>query len=137
MTTSAAEKLAVEKKEEKVEKRRALGRGLESLLPGPRVVAPGSAGGPVQGSGDGGEQQVPRFVRNDKGLGCMRELRLRRRWRQVGQECPTHTSRCCHAVRDEVISIQAVAETRIPGNLVANLRSGVDREESLPDAVCV
>jgi ParB family chromosome partitioning protein len=41
MTTSAAEKLAgsvVEKKEEKVEKRRALGRGLESLLPGPRVV---------------------------------------------------------------------------------------------------
>ena len=40
-TTSAAEKLAGpsgEKKEEKVEKRRALGRGLASLLPGPRVV---------------------------------------------------------------------------------------------------
>jgi ParB family chromosome partitioning protein len=45
MTTSAAEKLAgqvVAKREEKVEKRRALGRGLESLLPGPRVVAPAS-----------------------------------------------------------------------------------------------
>src|SRR5437016_3890709 len=28
-----------EKEKEKVEKRRALGRGLESLLPGPRVVA--------------------------------------------------------------------------------------------------
>ena len=44
MTTSAAENLAghptIEKKEEKVEKRRALGRGLESLLPGPRVVVP-------------------------------------------------------------------------------------------------
>src|SRR5271154_7606581 len=42
MTTSAAENLAgnpaLAKKEEKVEKRRALGRGLESLLPGPRVV---------------------------------------------------------------------------------------------------
>jgi ParB family transcriptional regulator, chromosome partitioning protein len=32
--------LAAEKKDEKVEKRRALGRGLESLLPGPRVVKP-------------------------------------------------------------------------------------------------
>jgi ParB family transcriptional regulator, chromosome partitioning protein len=43
MTISAAEKLterAGEKKDEKPEKRRALGRGLESLLPGPRVVAP-------------------------------------------------------------------------------------------------
>src|SRR5580658_8122108 len=41
-TTAAAEKLTgngVEKKAEKVEKRRALGRGLASLLPGPRVVA--------------------------------------------------------------------------------------------------
>ena len=42
MTTTAAEKVAGhsggEKKEEKAEKRRALGRGLASLLPGPRVV---------------------------------------------------------------------------------------------------
>jgi len=38
MTTVAAEK-----KDEKVEKRKALGRGLASLLPGPRVVMPGSA----------------------------------------------------------------------------------------------
>jgi ParB family chromosome partitioning protein len=40
-TTSAAEKVAGhsgEKKDEKVEKRRALGRGLGALLPGPRVV---------------------------------------------------------------------------------------------------
>ena len=40
---SAAEKVT-EKKDEKVEKRRALGRGLASLLPGPRVVAPVPAG---------------------------------------------------------------------------------------------
>jgi ParB family transcriptional regulator, chromosome partitioning protein len=73
----AAEKLAgrtgAEKKEEKVEKRRALGRGLESLLPGPRVVVPsteqGGAGGPGQSGGGAGEKQVPHFVRNDKGLG--------------------------------------------------------------------
>ncbi|MGA7907248.1 MAG: ParB/RepB/Spo0J family partition protein [Candidatus Sulfotelmatobacter sp.] len=57
MTTTASAQKAAEnppaKKDEKVEKRRALGRGLESLLPGPRVVAaaadsagnvPGTAG---------------------------------------------------------------------------------------------
>jgi ParB family chromosome partitioning protein len=63
MTSSAAEKLAghpaIEKKDEKAEKRRALGRGLASLLPGPRVV--------VQTGGDGGETKVPHFVRDDKG----------------------------------------------------------------------
>ena len=68
MTTNVAEKLAAEghkddvhkdkdKDKEKVEKRRALGRGLESLLPGPRVVA---SVPPAQGSGATGEQQVPR-----------------------------------------------------------------------------
>jgi ParB family transcriptional regulator, chromosome partitioning protein len=46
MTTATAENLSArahekpaDKKDDKVEKRRALGRGLESLLPGPRVVA--------------------------------------------------------------------------------------------------
>src|SRR5579863_10110687 len=90
MMTSAAEKLVVEKKEEKVEKRRALGRGLASLLPGPRVVKsteypgasseptaptagavafPAPAGGAHAEDRDGGgEQQVPRFARNDKDL---------------------------------------------------------------------
>src|SRR5580698_7221620 len=116
--TAAAEKLAghgAEKKDEKVEKRRALGRGLESLLPGPRVVAPAPqvplAGGgvaPVQGSGDGGEQQVPHFVRNDKVLGSSDdELEATR----AGAPAP-------HV---EVISIQAVAETRVAGNLVTQL----------------
>ena len=67
-TSSAAENLAGQK--EKVEKRRALGRGLESLLPGPRAVNP--AGGPGQGTGTAGKQQVPplRYAqgRNDKAL---------------------------------------------------------------------
>ncbi|HET7890383.1 MAG TPA: ParB/RepB/Spo0J family partition protein [Candidatus Sulfotelmatobacter sp.] len=61
MTTSAAENLAGragDKDKEKVEKRRALGRGLASLLPGPRAVTGGQ-------SGAAGEPQVPHFVRND------------------------------------------------------------------------
>jgi ParB family chromosome partitioning protein len=132
MTTSAAENLAghpaIEKKEEKVEKRRALGRGLESLLPGPRVVAssaqhlvpsaetlspqglkPESSPSPngaaeavpfptaadaESGSG-GGETKVPRFARDDKGLGLA----------DSGET-------------DEVISIQAMA---MPANMVANI----------------
>lgn len=53
MTGTAAENLATavvkreEKKDDKTEKRRALGRGLESLLPGPRVVAPSIARTPA------------------------------------------------------------------------------------------
>ncbi len=70
-TTAAAETAGhpAEKEKEKVEKRRALGRGLESLLPGPRVVAgpvasagvvPRQAGGAaVQGNRAAEEPQVP------------------------------------------------------------------------------
>ena len=53
MTTSAAEN------KEKVEKRRALGRGLESLLPGPRVMS----GVPGQSGAAASKPQVPHFVR--------------------------------------------------------------------------
>ncbi len=61
MTTSAAENLAGRVAEkDKVEKRRALGRGLASLLPGPRAVVPGGTGGAVD------KQQIPHSVRNDK-----------------------------------------------------------------------
>jgi ParB family chromosome partitioning protein len=61
--TTVAENLAGQRSEkEKVEKRRALGRGLESLLPGPRVV-------PAEGAGRAGGEQVPHRafspVRND------------------------------------------------------------------------
>ncbi len=88
MTTSAAANVAghagekdkekpAEKAAEKMEKRRALGRGLESLLPGPRAVELRSTGQPgaaaptlahpsPQGGSAGGKQQVPHFVRNDK-----------------------------------------------------------------------
>lgn len=43
-----------EKDKEKVEKRRALGRGLESLLPGPRVIRP-----PATHSGQDTADAVP------------------------------------------------------------------------------
>jgi len=66
MTTAAAENLAGDKGKDKAEKRRALGRGLESLLPGPRVVPQAGEAHPApQGGGAAGKQQVPHFVRND------------------------------------------------------------------------
>jgi ParB family transcriptional regulator, chromosome partitioning protein len=75
--TSAAENLAGHAagaaEKEKVEKRRALGRGLESLLPGPRVVRPVAVpptdpGAPADGGHAPGRPQVPSRlapVRND------------------------------------------------------------------------
>jgi len=131
-TTSAAEKLAGhsagEKKDEKLEKRRALGRGLASLLPGPRVVASGvlrapstdsvALGGeaPAESSGSGGEQQVPRFARNDKAQAeapaeppASAELDASR----TGVSDPHEPG--------EVISISAVADTSVPGDSVAHL----------------
>jgi ParB family transcriptional regulator, chromosome partitioning protein len=69
MTITGAEKVG-EQAGHKVEKRRALGRGLESLLPGPRVVVPQQGGGGAAPSGGDGEQQVPHRafspVRNDR-----------------------------------------------------------------------
>jgi ParB family chromosome partitioning protein len=86
MTTGAAENTAGRTGDkEKVEKRRALGRGLESLLPGPRAVVGTArpAGAPTSTRGDAsataGElrsagrpgaavpAQVSNFVRSDKG----------------------------------------------------------------------
>jgi ParB family chromosome partitioning protein len=121
MTTSAAENLAghVEKKEEKVEKRRALGRGLESLLPGPRVVVStesrvpsterGSGEAVAAGSDGVGEQQVPRFARNENGA----EIQASEETDATRAGAPEP-----HLEPPEVISIQAVA---MPGNMVANI----------------
>jgi ParB family chromosome partitioning protein len=81
MTTSAAENLAGHAagggEKEKVEKRRALGRGLESLLPGPRVVRPvavppADPGATADGGEAAGRPQVPSWlgpVRNDNAAG--------------------------------------------------------------------
>src|SRR5450631_4554936 len=119
MTTSAAENTAGRDKE-KVEKRRALGRGLESLLPGPRVVP----GAPAQSSGAAGKQQVPHFVRNDK---ASSENPVGEAFAGTIQAVvddaaatavPTYSD---PTASDETITIHAQAESRMPGNLVVNL----------------
>jgi ParB family chromosome partitioning protein len=176
-TTAAAANLARhpvagkqvgEKKEEKVEKRRALGRGLESLLPGPRVVVspesrvpsgqrgadeaapPGlrpqsslAGSGPAEavpfppsvGAGSGGdasEKPVPHFTRNDQEhpdpggeASAAQELELRRAAGTAPHELMSQpTAAVPRLGADEargVISIQAVAEGRSPGNLVAQI----------------
>jgi ParB family chromosome partitioning protein len=145
MTTSAAENLAgrgVEKKDEKVEKRRALGRGLESLLPGPRaVVPPATGGGAGQDSSSGGEKQVPHFVRNDNGARAAASEELEASRTGVSdphEQSPGHAADAAGQPRaavptlepalegdeplpGEVISIQAVAETRAAGTQVAQI----------------
>src|ERR1017187_6129608 len=119
ITTSAAENTAGRDKE-KVEKRRALGRGLESLLPGPRVVP----GAPAQSSGAGGKQQVPHFVRNDK---ASSENPVGEAFAGTIQAVvddaaatavPTYSD---PTASYETITLHAQAESRMPGNLVVNL----------------
>src|SRR5258706_7401949 len=138
MMTTAAEKVAVPavKKEEKVEKRRALGRGLESLLPGPRVVAAAAPHLPsppfakeekdgAPGDGEGaGETKVPRFARDDSpgdssgGGQASQEMETKR----AGAPAPHEPSAPAFEEQaGEVISIQAVADDRILGNRVANV----------------
>jgi ParB family transcriptional regulator, chromosome partitioning protein len=134
---------------EKVEKRRALGRGLESLLPGPRVVTASGPGAPVQSGGASGKQQVPHFVRNDKPLEgaavtahptapdvplviqavvedavVAAEAELRSAG-QPGAAVPTLSTEAPDSATqnapDETITIFAQAESRMPANLVVNL----------------
>src|ERR1700722_10070245 len=63
MGDSVMTTVAVEKKDEKVEKRKALGRGLASLLPGPRAVAPSTesrtATAPIRPTGHEGDTKGP------------------------------------------------------------------------------
>jgi ParB family transcriptional regulator, chromosome partitioning protein len=141
-TSSAAGNLAGragDKDKEKVEKRRALGRGLASLLPGPRAVAPG------QSSGADGKQQIPHFVRNDNALGEAIPGTIRAEVEDLGEEtsragAPSTISQGRSAPHEhaelgsavptwdgatpssgETITIYAQAESRMPGNLVVNL----------------
>jgi ParB family chromosome partitioning protein len=175
MTNTVAENLAGRAGDkEKVEKRRALGRGLESLLPGPRVVSSGVSA-PGQGGGDAGKQQVPPLRvaqgRNDNTLveggsngpvgeaipGVIQavaddagvveigmagaELRsagqpgaavptwglplpsqeVESRSRLLAKDARNGAPNAAPNPQDEVITIFAQAESRMPANLVANL----------------
>jgi len=139
-TTSTAENLAgraaeKDKDKDKVEKRRALGRGLESLLPGPRVVTapPRPLGQPMAGT-------IQAVVEDPA------EAELRSAG-QPGPAVPTSAlASTAHAPATsasvagetragapapqgdapqdsthETITIQAQAESRVPGNLVINI----------------
>jgi ParB family chromosome partitioning protein len=107
--TAAAENLggrAGEKKDEKVEKRRALGRGLESLLPGPRMVS-------------SPESRVPSPVTMPAAIvetTTAEEIEASR----TGVSDPQGPA-SENQIPDEVISIQAVADDRILGNRVAHV----------------
>jgi len=141
MTNTVAAENVAGREKEKVEKRRALGRGLESLLPGPRVVGPPGVTVSGQSSGAAGKQQVPHFVRNDKSEGeavpgviraviedavaeseAAAEAELRSAG-QPGAAVPTFDplDSATQSPEAEVITIFAQAESRMPANLVVNL----------------
>ena len=102
VATSREKPADVSKDKEKAEKRRALGRGLESLLPGPRMVA-GSAATAVDSRGAGsGRVETPlqagaaaaehgtsHFVRDDRGEG-VGPGRVAAAALRVNQEQPEH-----------------------------------------------
>jgi ParB family chromosome partitioning protein len=122
-TTAAAENLGgrpvVEKKDEKVEKRRALGRGLESLLPGPRVVK--STEYPVPST----ESSAPQGLKPESSPamgGTAEAVPFPTSMEQTASEETDETragAAAPHLAESaEVISIQAQA---MPGNLVVNL----------------
>jgi len=98
MTTTAGNVAAHSNEKEKAEKRRALGRGLESLLPGPRVVA-GTMARPAATPAAEDLNEVTR----------------------AGAPAPHESVVPTHVPSEEGISILAQAESRIPGNLIVNL----------------
>ena len=147
-TTAAAENAAGqsgEKVKEKVEKRRALGRGLESLLPGPRMVeaaprpiatsvseedaragrprphepAPNEAleVSPENISASASSQPVPGHVEM---IQAVAEEELEKDAR-TSRSRPHESAAYPTQDSGESITILAQAESRIPGNLVVNL----------------
>ena len=159
MTTATAGNLAghpdKDKEKEKNEKRRALGRGLASLLPGPRVlnpfakkeetttgakapVTPETDAAPSAGSGQAFSQ-----TRGEVGHPLSAEVQVLERPNESQSPHPVakDATRAGHpqgadsaiatgevdydpydeAPKDGVLEIQAVADTRIPSNLVVKL----------------
>jgi ParB family chromosome partitioning protein len=146
MTTAAAGNLAGEKDKEKLEKRRALGRGLASLLPGPRVVpqapAVASAAAPPSGGHAGAAAATSPAVAHaaaavviaphpsgpagdvaDYGdvSAANPDLPEAVVWPEEKLADPTGLPPYDSVAADGTYTLQAAAETRIPGNLVVNL----------------
>jgi len=113
-TTAAVEKTAGEK--EKMEKRRALGRGLESLLPGPRPVPVAPQ---VAAQSERLEGVIQAVVEN---AGELRSAG------QPGAAVATKDSAASTSDSGNGIAIMAQAESRVPGNLVIQLAlSDIDK----------
>ncbi len=157
MTTSAAGNLAGhgDKDKDKVEKRRALGRGLASLLPGPRVLNPFAKAKADPGA-TAAEVPASQAAANESQDPHPAPSPVAAEIRSAGQPMaavPTLTSPASASVPtlapsastavasgdiqddpfedakpDEVIEIQAVADTRVPSNLVLNVAiSDIDK----------
>jgi ParB family transcriptional regulator, chromosome partitioning protein len=155
MTNTATVEKAGEHKE-KMEKRRALGRGLESLLPGLRVVtappvkpavAPpatseNATASPTTEAGAAGEQQIPRFARNDNQSGAgveapepaviptLHAAVEDEAEREANSPAQDETAAApawpeeSQGEGGESISLMAQAESRVPTNLVIQLPIG-------------
>jgi ParB family chromosome partitioning protein len=140
MTTSAAENRAGRVADkEKVEKRRALGRGLESLLPGPRVVHGTAVRPTTSPAGAGGDEgtragaPAPHRAAGEALAGTIEAVAANalptaaaslREAGQPGAAVPTldpALDSAAQVIPDETITIYAEAESRMPGNLVVNL----------------
>ncbi|MGC1644318.1 MAG: ParB/RepB/Spo0J family partition protein [Candidatus Sulfotelmatobacter sp.] len=134
MTTSAAETTVGRVADkEKVEKRRALGRGLESLLPGPRVIG-GTAARPAvpPSAGDAGSRAGVAAPHSPSSHGPAVHLPAPSAGepfdgsiRAVVDEAVEGAARAGapapHESSDETITIYAQAVSRTPANLVVNL----------------
>jgi ParB family transcriptional regulator, chromosome partitioning protein len=137
MTTSAAENRG---EKEKVEKRRALGRGLDSLLPGPRAV-PGAGVRPAAPPANvpaapstPAPQQIPPVGRNDNDFSegaAISTSPMPAAEASTSSETETDPwlSDAPESADDGPIEIKAVAEpARVPGNLVLQLAiSDIDK----------
>jgi ParB family transcriptional regulator, chromosome partitioning protein len=147
--TAAADHTARTADKEKVEKRRALGRGLESLLPGPRVVAGAGVRPAVPAQHVPTPQHpvrngMPSGVPFDGTIQAVVEEAAAAELRSAGQPgvavptqpFPTQALPAQHIPPQPVaevsggdpITIAAQAESRVPGNLVINLAiSDIDK----------
>src|SRR5579863_2185163 len=120
MTNAAAAENLAGREKEKMEKRRALGRGLESLLPGPRVVgAVPKAAVPlepitIQAVVEEGEPSPVPAKDERNGAPLVSSVSADPR---AGASAPDNIA----PDADETISIAAQAEARVRGNLVVNL----------------
>src|SRR3954466_5793377 len=146
MTTAAAGNLAGEKDKEKMEKRRALGRGLASLLPGPRVVpqapaVPSAAAPPSAGPAGAAAATSPAVAHAAAAVviaphpsapagdvadygdvsAANPDLPEAVVWPEEKLPDPTGLPPYDSVAADGTYTLQAAAETRIPGNLVVNL----------------